>query len=142
VAPALGFTSLAFPSKGHTVKGALPQLGAMVGIPPGLVRARLDEIGELMAYPQLERTPIALMESQRKRQLILAMALAVDPDVLLFDIRILPTPFGERCAQRIEALRERGALVVAEMRNPRKMPLLTPDRIVTLRSGRLADLTP
>jgi energy-coupling factor transporter ATP-binding protein EcfA2 len=135
VAPALTLMAMSFPSKGHTVKGALPQLGAMVGIPPALVRSRFDAITELMACPQLLRTSIAFMETQQKRELILAMALAVEPDILLVDIPIQDTPFAERCTQRIDHLCARGTLVVAEMR-------LVPNRLITLEAGRLVDAAP
>jgi ABC-type polysaccharide/polyol phosphate transport system ATPase subunit len=140
VAPALGFVSLAFPSKGHRVKGTLPQLAAMIGIPPARVRGRFDAIAELMDRPALLKASTSLMDSQTKRELVLAMALAIEPDVLLLDIPIPPTKFGDRCIERISALREGGSLVVAEMRNVFKTPeALTVDHAIALEHGRLTD---
>jgi ABC-type polysaccharide/polyol phosphate transport system ATPase subunit len=142
VAPALTFMQLVLPSKGHTVKGALPQLASMVGISPAFVRSRFDSIAELVDNPQLLRTSTAFMDSRQKRELILAMAVSLEPDVLLLDTQLQRTPFGERCGARIRELCDRGSLVVAEMRNVRKSPVLEPDRAIALAAGRLVDPAP
>lgn len=138
VAPALNVLALVLPAKGHTVKAALPQLGAMVGISPRVVRSRFDQITELMQAPGLLKSSTSFMESRRKRELILAMALSVAPDVLLLDIPLPRSPFGDRCMRRVEDLRGSGTLVVAEMQDLRKTRL-EPDRVVTLDRGRVVD---
>jgi homopolymeric O-antigen transport system ATP-binding protein len=139
VAPALNAMSLMLPARGHKVRDALPQLGGMVGLPPQLVRSRLDLVADMLEVPGLLDSSTSLMESRRKRELVLAMALSVDPDVLLLDIQIRPDDaFGDRCARRIGELSGRGALVVAEMRSPSKAPFAL-DRIVSLNVGRIVD---
>ncbi len=138
VAPALNVMSIMLPARGHKVRDALPQLGAMVGVPPRVVRSRLDQIVDLLEIPGLLKSSTSLMESRRKRELILALALAVEPDVLLLDMPIPGDEFGDRCMRRLDELRARGALVVAEMRDLRKTRL-APDRVVTLDGGRVRD---
>jgi tungstate transport system ATP-binding protein len=138
VAPALAVLATVLPSRGHSVKAALPQLAAMVGVPPHHVRRRFDAIVDLMGSPALLKSSTSLMEARRKRELILAMALTLEPDILLLDMTIPRTPFGERCVQRVEALRARGSLVLAEARNLHRLPI-QPDRVVLLDHGRLVD---
>ena len=138
VAPALAVMATVLPSRGHSVKAALPQLAAMVGIPPHRVRGRFDAIVDLMGSPQLLKSSTSLMEARRKRELILAMALALEPEILLLDMTIPRTPFGQRCVQRVAELRARGSLVVAEARNLHRLPVV-PDRVVLLEQGRLLD---
>ncbi len=141
VAPALNVMSLVLPSRGHTVRAALPQIGAMVGIPPSVVRNRLDQIADLLESPALKRSSTSLMESRRKRELILAMALSIEPDILLLDISISHDAFGDRCVRRLDELRARGTLIVAEMRDLHATRL-TPDRVVFLNRGRILDSAP
>lgn len=138
VAPALNVMSLVLPAKGHTVKTALPALGGMVGVAPQQVRSRFDDIGELMESPALLTSSTSLMESRRKRELVLALALCCTPDILLLDIPLRHDAFGDRCLQRINELRAGGTLVVAEMRELRTTRL-TPDRVVGLAAGRLVE---
>lgn len=138
VVPALRLMTAVLPSKGHTVKSALPILAAMVGVPPGRVRRRLDAIAELMGSPSLAKSSTSLMESRRKRELVLATALTLEPDILLLDMAIPSDAFGDRCLQRLDELRARGTLVVAEIGDARHTRL-TPDRVVALKQGRLLD---
>jgi ABC-type polysaccharide/polyol phosphate transport system ATPase subunit len=139
VAPALNVMAAMLPARGHKVRNALPQLGGMVGIPPHVVRARLDLIADLLAIPGLLKSSTDLMESRRKRDLVLAMALCVEPDILLLDIQIRPDDaFYDRCSERIDELRARGGLVVAEMRSPSKARFML-DRLVSLDGGRIVN---
>jgi lipopolysaccharide transport system ATP-binding protein len=139
VAPALNTMSIMLPARAHKVRDALPQLGGMVGLPPQLVRSRLDQIADMLQVPGLLDSSTSLMESRRKRELVLAMALCADPDILLLDIQIRPgEAFDDRCARRIEELRDRGGLVVVEVRSPSKTRL-TLDRVVSLDGGRIVD---
>jgi ABC-type polysaccharide/polyol phosphate transport system ATPase subunit len=118
VAPALRLMTAVLPTKGHTVKSALPILAAMVGVPPG--------------------SSTSLMESRRKRELVLATALTLEPDILLLDIPILAGAFGTRSLERIKELQARGTLVVTELRDGQPTRL-EPDRVVALERGRLLD---
>jgi ABC-type polysaccharide/polyol phosphate transport system ATPase subunit len=136
VVPALNVMALVLPARGHTVRAALPQLGAMAGIAPHVVRSRLGDIVELMDSPALLKSSTSLMESRRKRELVLAMALALEPDVLLVDVAIARDAFGDRCVQRIDELRAGGTLVIAEMRDTRKTRL-EPDRVVLMDHGQI-----
>lgn len=137
VAPALNVMALVLPARGHTVKAALPQLGAIVGIAPHVVRSRFAQIVELMESPALLKSSTSLMESRRKRELILAMALALEPDVLLLDMPIPYDAFGDRCVRRLAELKARGTLVIAEMRDVHKTRV-QPDRVLLLHRGRVA----
>jgi ABC-type polysaccharide/polyol phosphate transport system ATPase subunit len=136
LAPALNLMAAVLPARGHRVKAALPQLGAMVGLEPRAVRSRFEEIMALMESPALLRSSTSLMESRRKRELILAMALSLEPDILLLDMPIPYDEFGDRCVQRLDELRARGTLVIAEMRSLRKTRL-QPDRVVLVDRGRI-----
>jgi len=136
VVPALNVMSLVLPVRGHTVRAALPQLGAMVGLPPGAVRDRFGEIADLMGSPALLKSSTSLMESRRKRELVLAMALTLDPDILVLDMPIASDDFGDRCVERLMDLRSSGTLVIAEMRDLRKTRIV-PDRIVSMDEGKV-----
>ncbi len=136
LAPALNLMASVLPARGHTVKAALPQLGAMVGLEPRAVRSRFGEIMDLMEAPALLKSSTSLMESRRKRELLLAMALSLEPDVLLLDMPIPYDAFGDRCVQRLTELGARGTLVIAEMRDMRKTRL-QPDRTVLVDRGRI-----
>jgi ABC-type polysaccharide/polyol phosphate transport system ATPase subunit len=139
VAPALISMSLVMPSRGHTVKVALPALGAMIGLSPAAVRDRLQDIAELVGNPRVLDSSTSLIETRVKRELILAMGVSLAPDVLLLDMVPPRTAFGERCVERIQALRAAGSLVVAEVRDARQLRKLglAPDRIIVLGDGRV-----
>jgi energy-coupling factor transporter ATP-binding protein EcfA2 len=113
----------------------------MVGIAPRAVRNRFAEIVELLDSPALLKSSTSLMESRRKRELILAMALALEPDVLVIDIPIPYDVFGDRCVERLAELRARGALVIAEMREVRKTRVAY-DEVVVVDRGRIAPPEP
>lgn len=136
LAPALNLMAAVLPARGHKVKAALPQLGAMVGLEPRAVRSRFEEIMALMESPALLKSSTSRMESRRKRELILAMALSLEPDILLLDMPIPYDAFGDRCVGRLDELRARGTLVIAEMRDLRKTRL-QPDRVVLVDRGRI-----
>lgn len=138
VAPALTQMALVLPARGHTVRAALPQLGAMVGIEPRAIRRRFETIADLMESPALLKSSTSLMESRRKRELILAMALSLEPDILLLDMPIAYNEFGDRCVRTLAELRARGTLVVAEMRDLRKTRI-EPDRVVLVDQGRVVE---
>ena len=139
VAPALNTMSIVLPARAHKVREALPQLGGMVGLPPQLVRSRLDQIADMLQVPGLLESSTSLLESRRKRELVLAMALCAEPDILLLDIQLRPgEAFDDRCVRRIEELRDRGGLVLAEMRTLSKASF-TLDRVVSLDGGRIVD---
>ena len=138
VAPALAQMALVLPARGHTVRAALPQLGAMVGIEQRAIRRRFDTIADLMESPTLLKSSTSLMESRRKRELILAMALSLEPDILLLDMPIAYNEFGDRCLRTLAELRAGGTLVVAEMRDLRKTRI-RPDRVVLVDGGRVVE---
>ena len=134
VVPALVVMSTILPSRGHRVENALPQLGGMVGIPPRVVRSRFDEIADLMEVPGLLKSATGLMESRRKRELILAMALSLKPDILVLDIPLPRGDAGDRYAERIDDLRAQGKLVVVELRDVARARVKL-DRVVAVDKG-------
>lgn len=134
-APALNALARSLP-KGQTLQTALPYVAAIAGIPPGLVRSRLDEIAAFLEFPQLKGSWTNTLESRQKAEILLATMLSVEPDVILTDIPIGRDAFGERCLQRLDDLRARGSLLVSEARDVRNI-VPVPDRIVRLYRGRI-----
>ena len=139
VAPALDVMATVLPSRGHDVRTALPQLGAMVGIPARLVRDAFDAIVEIVGDSSILRAYTSYMDGARKRELVLAMALAVEPDILVSDYSFRPDDeFTQRCAERAAELRERGTLLVLESEKPGKLKVLVPPaHVLTLHDGRV-----
>lgn len=140
VVPALNAMSLIIPVRGDTVRSALPPLGAMVGMAPNAVRSRLDAVADLMEDPGLLNAPTGTMESRRRREVILALALCLEPDVLLLDMAIPDTAFGDRCLDQLGELVARGTLIVYETRDAGKLRL-APDQILTMLEGRVVGAT-
>jgi ABC-type polysaccharide/polyol phosphate transport system ATPase subunit len=136
VAPALAVLARSLPAKGQTLQSGILHVAAIAGIPPHLVRSRLDEIAEFLELPQLRRTPPIGMTGRRKVEIILAAMLAVEPDIVLLDLPIAPTALGERFLRRLDEVRARGGLVITEGRDVATI-LPAPDRVVYLDRGRI-----
>ncbi len=136
VLPALKAVARGLPSKGHTLKSAIPFIIAVIGLPFSEASAKLDEIAEFMQFPQLKSSPTGALDNKRKAEIVLATMLVLDPEVLLLDIPIPQSDFGERCLERLERIRAGGGLVVAESRDLRRIPF-QPDRVIALEHGRL-----
>jgi lipopolysaccharide transport system ATP-binding protein len=87
---------------------------AILGIP----RRRIDErFGDIVAFAGLERfvdTPVKRYSSGMQARLGFAVAVHVDPDVLLLDevLAVGDLQFQERCLERIRALHEAGCTIL------------------------------
>jgi ABC-type polysaccharide/polyol phosphate transport system ATPase subunit len=136
VGPALVALARALPTRGHTLRASLPHIAAIAGIPPHLVRSRLDEIGELLEWSQLPGIPTGNLDARKKFDVVLATMLVLSPSVVLVDIAIPQTAFGERCLAQLERLRATGSLVLVESRDVRRVQPV-PDRVVAMERGRI-----
>jgi homopolymeric O-antigen transport system ATP-binding protein len=135
VAPALAALTPMFP-KAHTLHAALPYVGAIVGLPPHVVRSRLDEIGDFLGVPKLRTVSTLSLDRRRRMDILLATMLSIDPDVVLTDIPIAADDFGGRCLRRLDELRAKGSVLITEARDEQTV-LPAPDRIVRLDRGRV-----
>jgi ABC-type polysaccharide/polyol phosphate transport system ATPase subunit len=111
-------------------------VGAIVGLPPRVVRSRLDEIADFLEVPKLRSVSTLALDRRRRMDILLATMLSVDPDVVLIDIPIAADGFGDRCLRRLDELRARGSLVITEARDAETV-LPAPDRVVRLDRGRI-----
>jgi len=135
VAPALNILAAAIP-KDQKLGTALPYIAAVAGLPPGLVRSRLDEISDFMELPQLRTLPTLALDKRRRPEVLLATMLCLDPDIIVTDIPIALGSFAERCVQRLNELQTRGTILIAEARGARGLVPL-PDRVLELDRGRI-----
>ena len=118
----------------------------LLGWEPARRAARVDELLDLVALPRevAARTPDALSGGQRQRVGV-ARALAAEPKILLMD-----EPFGaldpltrDQLGIDVRALHERLELTTVMVTHDMAEAVLLADRIVVLKSGRIAaDGTP
>ena len=114
--------------------------GAILGLSRADVQARFDSI---VAFAELERfldTPVKRYSSGMYVRLGFAVAIHVDPEILLVDevLAVGDIAFQRKCLDRIKAIRRAGATVLFVSHHMRTMESLC-DRIVWLEQGRVRE---
>jgi ABC-type polysaccharide/polyol phosphate transport system ATPase subunit len=148
------------PSAGHlTVRGSIaPLIGVGVGFDPeltgrenvfangqilGMSKARLRrDLDEIVAFSELEEfldTPVKYYSSGMFLRLAFAVAIQLEPDVLLVDevLAVGDLAFQMKCFERMRRLQRNGTTIVVVTHNLGLLEQLC-DRAVVLHSGRKA----
>ncbi len=116
----------------------------LLGWPPGRIRARVDELLDLVGLPPAvfrDRRPRALSGGQQQRVGV-ARALAADPPILLMD-----EPFGaldpitrERLQEELASIQSKLRKTVVIVTHDMNEAVRLADRIAVLREGRLVQI--
>lgn len=87
---------------------------AILGVPRRQIDARFDEIVEFSGLEQFIDTPVKNYSSGMFVRLGFAVAINVDPDVLIIDevLAVGDAEFQARCADKMAQVRERGTTIV------------------------------
>jgi lipopolysaccharide transport system ATP-binding protein len=88
--------------------------GAILGLTPDEVRKRYDEIVAFADIGQFIDQPVKVYSSGMLVRLAFSVATSVDAEVLLIDeaLAVGDVFFRQKCYQRLEGMRERGATIV------------------------------
>jgi len=87
---------------------------AIIGVPRRQIDARFDEIVEFSGLEQFIDTPVKNYSSGMFVRLGFAVAINVDPDVLIIDevLAVGDAEFQAKCADKMAQIRERGTTIV------------------------------
>lgn len=119
-----------------SVRKALPLAAHFVRLPIADARARLPEILELAGEPGLADAQIGAVSPKRRLNLLFALMLSLDPDILVVDGPLPPGQAGTRFRDRILELKQAGALVLVADRTVDGVRWVA-DEVVYLDGGRL-----
>lgn len=130
-----------FMTPGVTVLQNLRMLARVADVPREALEPRLDEILELIGFP--DRRTIRAMQKRDLRPLALAAGLVAQPDVMLIDTpsSFGPESFREATLPLFEELHARGTTMLLE-EPPHELADALCDTALWLRSGRVVEMGP
>jgi ABC-type polysaccharide/polyol phosphate transport system ATPase subunit len=110
----------------------------MLGLGRREIASRFDSILELAGLGDFIAMPVKYYSSGMQARLAFAVAVCVDPDVLLLDevLAVGDQGFRERCQERLRAFRRGGGTLVAVSHDPAGLEELC-ERAVWLDAGRV-----
>lgn len=113
--------------------------GAILGLKRDELRRRFDEIVQFADIGDFLDTPVKRYSSGMYARLGFAIAVHVDPEVLLVDevLAVGDTAFQLKCFQRMEALRSTGTSLVFVSHNMQAVQEVC-DRAIVLHGGEIA----
>ncbi len=88
--------------------------GALLGLRRDLIRSRIDEIVEFAGVEPFIDNPVKTYSSGMTMRLGFAIAVNVDPDILLIDevLAVGDAEFAQKCFDRVSEFRARGKTIV------------------------------
>ena len=112
--------------------------GAMLGLGRREVAERYERILDFAGLGDFIAMPVKYYSSGMQARLAFAVAICVDPDILLLDevLAVGDQGFRERCMERLRRFREGGGTLVAVSHNPEGLAELC-ERAVWLQDGRV-----
>jgi lipopolysaccharide transport system ATP-binding protein len=112
--------------------------GAMLGLGRREVAARYERILDFAGLGDFISMPVKYYSSGMQARLAFAVAVSVDPDILLLDevLAVGDQGFRERCMERLRRFREEGGTLVAVSHDPEGIGELC-ERAVWLQDGRV-----
>ena len=115
--------------------------GAIMGIPRETMRARFDEIVDFAGLREFVEEPVRFYSSGMYVRLGFAVAVQVDPDVLLVDevLAVGDAEFQRKCLDKMDEFRRAGKSMVLISHDINTIRRVS-DRIAHLSHGRLAGL--
>jgi ABC-type polysaccharide/polyol phosphate transport system ATPase subunit len=132
VGPILDSALPLFPAYGTLARG-LPTVGAFLHIPPRRIRHNLDDIFEFAGSRELRKKATATVSGKTHRELLFAMMLVLDPDIILVDSPI-PKPMAERVRRRLSEFKASGGLILITGQDVESVAWIA-DRVITLEHG-------
>jgi lipopolysaccharide transport system ATP-binding protein len=115
--------------------------GALMGLDPAEVRERYDSIATFADIGEFIDQPVKTYSSGMMVRLAFAVAVHVDPDVLIVDeaLAVGDVLFQQKCMQRMRAFIRSGRTVIFVSHDVNTIKMLC-DQAVLLDRGRLLDL--
>jgi ABC-type polysaccharide/polyol phosphate transport system ATPase subunit len=112
--------------------------GAMLGLGRSELAARYGQILDFAGLGDFIAMPVKYYSSGMQARLAFAVAVSVDPDVLLLDevLAVGDQAFRERCMERLRQFRAAGGTLVAVSHDPEGVESLC-ERAVWLEGGRV-----
>jgi lipopolysaccharide transport system ATP-binding protein len=112
--------------------------GAMLGLSGRELAARYDRILDFAGLDDFIAMPVKYYSSGMQARLAFAVAICVDPDILLLDevLAVGDQAFRERCMERLHRFRGEGGTLVAVSHDPEGIEALC-ERAVWLQDGRV-----
>jgi lipopolysaccharide transport system ATP-binding protein len=111
---------------------------AMLGLGRREVAARYERILDFAGLGDFIAMPVKYYSSGMQARLAFAVAICVDPDILLLDevLAVGDQGFRERCMERLRRFREEGGTLVAVSHDPKRIEELC-ERAVWLQEGQV-----
>jgi len=112
--------------------------GAMLGLSRREVASRYERILDFAGLGDFIAMPVKYYSSGMQARLAFAVAICVDPDILLLDevLAVGDQGFRERCMERLRRFREGGGTLVAVSHDPKGIAELC-ERAVWLQDGQV-----
>ena len=112
--------------------------GLLLGLTRSQVDARFDDIVEFSELPDYIDTPVKFYSSGMYMRLGFAVAVHVEPEILLLDevLAVGDVAFQLKCFERMRELQSRGTTIVMVSHNMHVIRLLCP-RVLLFRKGAL-----
>lgn len=113
--------------------------GLMLGLSPAEARRRFDAVIDFAELQDFTDMKLKNYSSGMRARLAFAIAIQVDPDVLLLDevLAVGDPPFAERCHETFEELKRRGRTTVMLVTNAMPNIVRHCDRAMMLEGGRI-----
>lgn len=114
--------------------------GAVLGMRPGEMESRLDDIVRFAELGDFIDTPVKYYSSGMRARLAFAVSTAVDPDIALLDevLAVGDASFRQRCLDWVDRFRERNGTLVF-VSHDLDAVLKLADRVVWMDGGRIRD---
>ena len=131
LAPAAGFLG-----RQGRLSRRLPMLAAVLRLPVRDVRRRLPEIFDFLGDPDAGKLPISSLSTKRRLDIVFALVLSLDLDIVVVDCPLPAGAYGERCRSRLRDLKNEGTLVLVTAQAPDGVAWIA-DRMIEMKQGRI-----
>lgn len=136
VVPVLLSVQKLFPSE-LPLRKAIPFMWMILRVPVARPRKRVKEVFELLGDQALAQRRVRFTRGWPIwKRILYAMALVLEPDVLLLDLDLPDGEFGEACRARILELKRNGAAVIVAARDVENVAWIA-DSVAQMRRGRI-----
>ncbi len=115
--------------------------GAIMGIPQAKMRQRMDAIVEFAELQSFIDQPVKHYSSGMYVRLGFAVAVEVDPDILLIDegLAVGDAAFQRKCIQKMDEFRQAGKTMLVISHDLRTIQAIS-DKILFLNEGKILDI--
>ncbi len=114
--------------------------GLLHGLPPRVIRARMDEIIAFAGIEHHRAVPVKCLSTGMMLRLAYAASAIIESDIYLFDetLAVGDSEFQQRCRAHLRSMKERGKTVVLVSHVIDQLENIC-DRMVFLKEGRVVD---